>query len=56
MRKVVLTLLTVLVLAAFTFAGCETTETKKTTGTKSTTTKSTATTTTKKAPTQPATK
>lgn len=56
MRKVVLTLSAVLVLVAFTFAGCKTSE-EKTTTTK-TTTKSSAPTTVKKAPstTAPATK
>jgi type IV pilus biogenesis protein CpaD/CtpE len=56
MRKIVLTLSAVLVLVAFTFAGCSSSD-KKTTGTKTTTKKTTeAKTTTKKATTAPATK
>lgn len=50
MRRVMLTLSAVLMFMAFTLGGCETTETKRTTGTTSTTTKSAPPTTVQKAP------
>ncbi len=50
MRRVMLTLSTVLLLVAFTLAGCETTETTTPSGTTTTTTRTAPPTTTQKAP------